>query len=489
MASNTTYTGNYIFGENGVIIPDIADIQETVQNEYKQALGQDLSLEESTPQGRLIDVETTARQSVINFNSQIANIFINISMASGSALDAWGANFDNPRNGATSSTVPVLVTGQPDTVIPAGAQAATDEGIIWLNESEIVFNENGEGTGNFICSQTGPVELGVGELTTIVSGSTTGVNGWETITNTSVAELGAARESDASYKLRILEGLFIGSALFGNYASAVRKVANVKDVYVKENPYGTNLILDNITIPAHSVFVCVEGGNSYDVAYALYSIKSAGAGWAGNTTVTVTDKVFDTVNTVMYNIPDAVSFIIEINTINTLNTSNNLQSEIQNIIIDYFNGTYAENGYNAPGIRGEVSPFTLASLLTSKYPEIALNSIKVGLKSPQPHAVADIIKASTTGGIIWASVVTETFASKISEDGQYIFKYNGSNWTLNTENINIPEYGITIIGEPITNDIVSIIYSSGQLTQSPIKIFATEIPAINIEDIEVNING
>lgn len=489
MASNTTYTGNYIFGENGIIIPDTADIQETVQNEYRQALGQDLSLEESTPQGRLIDVETTARQYVINFNAQIANILINISMSSGSALDAWGANFDIPRNGATASTVSVLVTGRPDTVIPANAQAATDNGIIWLNESEIVIDETGQATGTFICSQTGPIELGIGELTTIVAGSITGVNGWETITNTAVAELGATKESDASYKLRILESLFIGSALFGNYASAVRKVANVKDVYVKENPYGTNLILDDITIPAHSVFACVEGGNSYDVAYALYSVKSAGAGWAGNTTVTITDKDFDTVNTVIYNIPTVTPFVIEINIVNTLNTSNNLQSEIQNIVIDYFNGIYTANGYKAPGIRGEVSPFTIASLLTNKYPGIAISGIKVGLVTPKAHAVADIIKASTTGGIIWASVTTDTFATKVTANGKYNFKYNGTNWTLGTDTVNLSEYGITVTGNPITNDIISILYSSGDLSQNPIKLFATETPGISIENIQVNIDG
>ncbi len=489
MANNTPYTGNYIFGENGIIIPDTADIQETVQTEYRQALGQDLSLEESTPQGRLIDVETTARQTTINFNAQIANVLINISMSTGTALDGWGANFGIPRNGATASIVPVLVTGRPDTVIPANAQAATDDGTIWYNVSEIIITDEGQATGTFICSQTGAITLGINELTTIVSGSTTGVNGWETITNTAVAEVGADRESDSSYKLRILDSLFSGSALFGNYASAVRKVANVKDVYVKENPYGINLILDNITIPAHSVYACVDGGNSYDVAYALYSIKSAGAGWTGNTTVTVRDKTFDTVNTVQYEIPADVNFSVAIDIANTINTSNNLPSEIKNVILNYFNGIYADIGYKMPGIRGEVSPFTIASLLTSKYPGIALSSIKVGLKTPQPHAVADIIKASTTGGILWASVNTNTFAEKISENGQYNFKYDGTNWILNSETVTLSEYGITVTGEPITNDVISIVYSTGQLSQSPIKIFATEAPAISIEDIEVNING
>ena len=78
MASNTTYTGNYTFGENGVIVPDTAEILETVQGEFQEALGNDISLEEATPQGRLIDTEVTARRATLDFNATIANILINI---------------------------------------------------------------------------------------------------------------------------------------------------------------------------------------------------------------------------------------------------------------------------------------------------------------------------------------------------------------------------------------------------------------------------
>jgi len=130
MANN--FTGNYTFQDNGVIIPDTADILQTVQDEYKEALGPDLSLEEATPQGRLIDTETQARIATIAFNAQMANIMINISLSSGPALDAWGANFDIPRNGAKPSRVLATVTGIPNTVIPANAEALDANGIVFL---------------------------------------------------------------------------------------------------------------------------------------------------------------------------------------------------------------------------------------------------------------------------------------------------------------------------------------------------------------------
>lgn len=487
MVSN--YTGNYTFGENGVIIPDTSEIQQTVQQEYQNALGSDLSLEESTPQGRLIDTETTARQAVLNFNATIANNLINILLSSGATLDAWAANFQIYRNGATASSVPVTVTGVPDTVIPANAEASTANGVIWLCESEIIIGSSGTATGTFICSNTGPVSLGIGELTNIVATSTTGLNGWETITNTSAATLGATQESDASLKSRLLESIFFGSALFGNYASACYQVENVVDVFAYDNPNGSPLILDDITIPAHSVYVCVDGGNSSDVAAALYAVKSAGCGWCGNTTVAVTDTAYNTTTSVTYQTPSNVPFVIQVDATTNSNANANLEELIQNTIINYFNNQYLSENIQKVGIRSLISPFIIASVLISQIANLQTLNVQVGLQTPAPHAVASLKKASTTEGTEWASVNSTTFASQVSSNGTYNFTYNGENWQLNSEDVTLSTYGIEITGTPITGDVITIIYADGNLSEFPINLFADETPIIDTSNITVNING
>lgn len=487
MANN--YTGNYTFSNNGIIIPDTADILTTVQNEYKTALGEDLSLEESTPQGRLIDTEVTARVATIGFNAQVANTLINILMASGSALDAWGGNFDTPRNRAYSSRVPVLVTGVAGTVIPANSEAITSKGIIWKNETEIIIKSNGQGLGDFICSQTGPIELGIGELNTIVSSSTIGIEGWETITNTAVATLGADVESDTSYKLRILESLYIGSALFGNYASACYRVDGVQDVFVYENPFGTTRQLDNITMPAHSVFVCVDGGKASEVAQALYEIKSAGCAWVGNTTVVVTDPTYNTNNTVIFQTPNDVQFSIEIDLTTVLNSSSNLENDIKELIVNYFNNQYQSLGYPKVDIRANIDPFIIAGLVQTQITGVNVNAVRVGLVNPVVHATARIIKATITSGIEWSSVNPTTFATQVQSNGTYNFTYNGSAWTLDSNAVNLETYGINVIGTPVERDIVSIAYSNGNVSASPITLYVTEKAVINPENITVKING
>ena len=478
---------NYIYSANGVILPDTAGIQATVQAEYQEALGSDLSLEESTPQGRLIDIETTARINTLGFNATLANVIVNISLAAGTALDAWGANFGIPRNGATHSQVTATVTGVADTVITQGSQAQDVNGVLWQAESDIVIN-NGTATGTFICTQSGAISLGIGELNTIVASGTLGIDGWETITNNTVAVLGAAEESDSNYRSRILTGIFTGTALFGNYKSAVLKVDNVIDSYALDNPYGTSLILDDVTIPAHSVYVCVQGGNSYDVAYALYSVKSAGAGWAGDTTVTVTDETYGTSNTVKYQIPTESNFQISVDATSNANTSADLSNDIKNTIINYFAGSY-EN-YPKPTIRGTVNPFEIATILKSQITGIAINNIQIGLVTPKNHAVADIIKASAINGISWASVNDSTFATAVSNtNGNYVFSYDGTNWKLNGSTVTLADYGITITGTPITEDVVMVLFSNGNLSSSPIRIYASEVPAISASNITVTING
>lgn len=487
MADN--FSGNYTILNNGTILADTADILETVQNEYKNVFGQDISLEESTPQGRLIDTEVMARSAVNGMNAQMANILINIALSSGPALDAWGANFDIPRDGATASQVNVIVTGVANTVIPVNSQALDDNGIIWLNESEIVIGTDGTATGTFICSQAGPIELGTGQLKTVVASSTTGINGWEIITNPSVAALGSYEQSDFSYKLEILNSIFNGTALFGNYKSACFRVANVIDVFTYDNPYGTALTLDNIEIPAHSVYVCVDGGNSQEIANALYTIKSAGCGWCGNTTVTVIDPDYMTSNTVIYQVPTESAFQISISATNISNSNANLEQEIQNVILGYFQGQYAEQGFSRPDIRAIISPFVLSALLTSQIQGVRFDNVQAGLTTVKAHAIANVLKASITSGITWASVDTATFGTQITVNGTYNFTFNGSNWVLNNSTVNLNSYGITLTGLPITGDIISILYSTGELSQNPIQIFASEKASISEENITVKING
>ena len=362
---------NYIFLENnGTIIPDTSDIKETVQGEYQAALGEDLSLEDSTPQGRLIDIETNARADVIENNALIANS-INFNLAFGIILDAWGANFDLIRGVAQSSSVVATVTGVAGTVISAGSKASTQAGDVFYAENQITIGDDGTATATFLSSVKGAIPCPVRSLTVIVDGTL----GWETITNLSPAVLGNTKESDGSFKQQFYDaGLFTGMSLIEDYNNAVMSVENVLSARIIDNGENTPKVVDeNVTIPAHSVYACVDGGADNDIANALFTRKSGGAGWTALTgqsvTVDVVDTTYGDTYEVIFNRPEE----IQVYTTITLNSGNNTADTLSDDVANTIN-----NFINTHKIGEGVSILQVAQAVNSGVQGVSLESIQIG---------------------------------------------------------------------------------------------------------------
>lgn len=361
---------NYIFTNNGIVIPDTADLKEDVQNEYKAAFGADLSVEDSTPQGRLIDIETNARVNVVENNVLIANA-INFNLASGLLLDAWGANFGLTRGAAKSSSVTATITGVAGTTISAGSQASTQAGDVFYLENQITIPVSGTIDTTFLSLEKGAIPCPAESLTVIVDGTL----GWETITNTNPATLGNLRESDASFKQRFYDaGLFSGMSLIEDYDNALMDVENVISARVIENGEDTSKVIDaNVTLLKHSVYACVDGGNDNDVARALFTRKSAGANWTGLTgqtvTVDVVDPTYGDTYTVKFNRPTQVDVYTAIVLSAGTNTSGTLQSDVKNTINNYINSHKTGE---------DMTVLQIAQAVSSGVPGIQLTSIEIG---------------------------------------------------------------------------------------------------------------
>ena len=367
MASNYTFLDN-----NGIVVADTADIKETVQNEFLAALGSDLSLEDSTPQGRLIDIETNCRTAVINNNVAVANS-INFNLSNGITLDAWGANFDLERDPATSSSVIATVTGVAGTVISSGSTAQTQNGDLFYAENNITIPQSGSITATFLSVEKGEIPCPIGSLTKIIDGTL----GWETITNLAPATLGTLQQSDASYKQEFYDnGLFSGMSLIEDYDNALMRVDNVISARVIENGLSTTKVVDNITLLPHSVYACVDGGNDTDVANALFYRKSAGSNWTGLTgqtvTVDVVEPTYGDTYQVIFNRPNEIQIYATVSASAGTATSTNLADDIKTAISNYI---------NTHKIGESVSILQLAQAINSAIPGIALNSIAIGTSS------------------------------------------------------------------------------------------------------------
>lgn len=359
--ANFVYTDN-----NGILVADTSDIKTEVQAEMQAALGDDISLEDGTPQGRLIDMETEARSQVAINNAYIANMW-NFSQSSGLALDAWGSNFGLERNGAASSRVTATVTGIAGTVISQGSKASTADGYLFYAENNITIGIGGSATGTFLSVEKGAIPCAANSLTKIIDGTL----GWETITNAAAATLGNSRQSDASFKQEFYNsGLFLGFSLWQDYENALNNVENVISSYIYDNGEANSVTIDTgLTVDAHSLYACVDGGNNTDVALALLSRKSVGCNWTGSTSVTVTEPVYGNSVTVKFDRPTQ----IEIYSAITIDTSN---SSVTNPAIT--TKLAVADFINKLKVGGDVFPFQIAQAINSAVPGAAITSLTIG---------------------------------------------------------------------------------------------------------------
>ena len=360
---------------NGIVVADTADIKETVQGEFQAALGSDLSLEDSTPQGRLIDIETDARTEVIENNVFVSNL-INFNLASGITLDAWGANFNLTRKAATSSSVTATLTGVAGTSISAGSQASTILGDIFYLENDVTIPVGGSVTATFLSLEKGEIPCAVGTLTRIIDGTL----GWETINNGSAAILGTNKETDASFKQRFYDaGLFTGMSLVEDYNNAIMGVENVISCYVRDNGKNTSEVYDNVTLAPHSVYACVDGGDNDEVAAALFARKSGGSDWTAITspvdqsvTVNVVDETYGDTYAVTFNRPSEISIYAAVTLSVGTSTEEDLETAVKTAITNYI---------NTLKIGEDVILLSLAAAINAAVPGINLTALTIGTSS------------------------------------------------------------------------------------------------------------
>jgi Baseplate J-like protein len=405
--SSSTY--NYI-GSTGTIIPDTSDILSEVQTTYQDVFGTDIVLDPSSPQGVLITAEALAEAAVANNNAQLANQ-INPNIAGGVFLDAIMALTGIQRTAQTQTLVTnVTVAGVAGTIIPAGSQAQTAAGDIFVSAAQVTLPGGGSTQVNFYSQAFGPIPCASNALNQVVSS----VLGWETVTNNpasspaSATTLGVATQSDqAARALRQNTLAFQGVSLAAAITSALYNVSGVTSLTFQENVSATTQTINGISMVSHSIYACVAGGTDTDVAAALLENKSSGCAWNGSTSVSVIEPASGQTYTVLFDRPTQVGILVKITTPNG-NATNVIQA-----VLDYANGlvqSVDQNGVSSllPGfvVGASVSPFEIAAAIAIENPGIYISQVQISVLSP--------ISYSTSAIAIGVNEIAQTQASYIS---------------------------------------------------------------------------
>lgn len=372
---------NY-FTNEGIIKPDTSTTLAEVQQEFRDALGADLPVDPSTPQGVLITAFTEERDSAASLMAQVANQ-INPDIAGGIWLDAIWALMGGQRQPAERSILNnVAVAGVTGTFIPAGSLAtATNSNVVFRTQTDVYLDITGNATVTFESVETGAYAVGIGGLDAVASS----VLGWETVINPSVAILGRPAQSDVSARRARRRTLAIqGASVPEAIQSSVYNLAGVQSLSFTENITNATIVIDGKNIVEHSIYMVVDGGSTDEIAMALLANKTLGANYNGalhQVTEPFSGQVYD----VKFDRPTEVILFVRVTARKSVI---DLPNSIPDAVMQYANGEL--EGDSGLEVGKDVSPFEISGAINQVFP--AINVTKVEL---------------STDGAIWITTVLD----------------------------------------------------------------------------------
>lgn len=326
MSSQITITSS------GIEVPQSSEIKEAFQGVFTNAFGTDLSLDDSTPQGSMIDDFTLMKQTS-NTNDLFLFNQMNPETAEGVFQDAIGSLYGMKRKTAQPSIVICQCIGVEGTVIDENAVAQNTNGDLFRATETKTIPASGTVDVQFASVETGEIPCGSNTVNRIYSV----ITGWDSVNNSASGTTGYDVESRLDFEVRRKKTLARNAT--GSVDSMVAELYEcdgVRDVCVKENCENASRTIEGVSVSPHSVYICVNGGTEDDIAEAIYNSKSAGCGTTNlNTAETV--EVNYNGNTYYFQRPSFEAVYIKIGLSQAVSSAT--ENVIKEAIIADWNGT------------------------------------------------------------------------------------------------------------------------------------------------------
>jgi uncharacterized phage protein gp47/JayE len=387
----------YIVNE-GIIIPDTATTRTEIEAEYRAALGEDLPLDPSTPQGVLITMETESRDAVARVSAEVANQ-INPDISGGVWLDAIWNFLGGKRKPAERSILnDVELAGIPGTPIPLGSLASvTATGDLFRTTSAVTLDMNGEAVVSFEAVEPGAIAVAAHGLDVVASS----VLGWETVDNPTIAQVGRPAESDIASRRRrrrtlALQGVSVPEAI----QSAVWDLPGVRSMSFYENITDAPITFEGVNLVAHSIYACVDGGNDDDIAMALLENKTLGAAWNG-ASHPVTEPTSGQVYDVKFDRPTELTLFVRVT---ARKNPLALAQVIPAALMQYADGEL--EGDSGLDVGKDISPFELAAAINQVYPTIFVQLVETSFdgstwsSAVRPVMIDEVARLTTSRVIV-----------------------------------------------------------------------------------------
>lgn len=280
----------------------LADIQTSLETQWKDIYGQDVNLDANSPDAQMLNIFAQSKADMLDTITQVYNSF-NPNLAQGVVLDQRCALNGIIRKGATYTTTNVSVTADRtvtlqglDTTPAAPFTVADSAGNKFYLAATVTI---GSGTTSllFRAATAGLIATTIGTITTIVT-VTLGVTA---VNNPSSAvTTGEDEETDVQLRARRIAAIASQSdGYLAGITGAIKGVSGVTDAVVYENVTNST---DVYGVPAHSMWAIVDNGANAAIADVIYRKRNAGCGMKGDVIVPVT-QVNGTVFNVLFDRP------------------------------------------------------------------------------------------------------------------------------------------------------------------------------------------
>lgn len=328
--------------ENGLLVPDIADVLAGRLTDMTTALGGGSSQSLSSPQGQIAQSDTEILAQV---NDKLLCLFnqMNPDFATGRFQDGIGRIYFMDRISAQGTVVTATCIGKVNTIIPAGSTAVDAAGYIYQSTNSATIPSSGSVDVQFVNNTTGPIPCSVGALNQIYRA----VPGWDAVNNAVSGVVGVDVESRIAFETRRKQSVArSGRNMDGATLAGLLAVNGVLDAYVWSNRTSAtvNQGVTNFPVLAHSIYIGVYGGSDQDVANSIFETKNPGANLNGNTTFIVEDRENYSAPYPQYTMqwqrvtPIRIRFKVEIESNQGL--PSDISVQVKNMVQSVFNGEY-----------------------------------------------------------------------------------------------------------------------------------------------------
>jgi len=271
------------FTPDGIQVQTFQEIYNELATGYRAIYGEDINLDPDSPDGQRVAIETQLVLDSQSFGALEYNQR-DPDFALGQSLNSIIKLSGITRRPATRSQVDVTVVTDRPLTLPIDYAVEDDLGQSWSTLAVRTLIA-GTTTVTLFAVNFGSVAA---DPNTIVNPVTV-VIGVQSVTNPLAATVGVDEETDQELRIRRNRSLETPqSSSIGRMFTALASVPNVTDVAVYENDTPTT---DADGIPAHSLWVVVEGGAVAAIVETMTKNKTGGKGMVGSVTGTFSEPV------------------------------------------------------------------------------------------------------------------------------------------------------------------------------------------------------